>query len=57
MDVYLPADFRELRDSAADDWRDLSGGLLPRERTLERGVDGAAAERMFGCADPEWRVF
>ena len=57
MDVYLPADFRALRDFAADDWRDLSGARPPRERTLERTVDGAAAERLFGCADPEWRVF
>jgi len=24
MDIYLPADFHELHDSVADDWRDVS---------------------------------
>ena len=51
MDTYLPADFHELHDSAADDWRDVSSSRTARERAdWRRDSD---AER---CADPLWCV-
>jgi len=51
MDIYLPADFHELHDSVADDWRDISS--TARERAA------AAARREADpecCADPLWCV-
>jgi len=60
MDLYLPADFHELHDAAAEDWRDLStSSRLDDERKaardLARGDRTSAA--FNGCADPFWHVF
>jgi hypothetical protein len=46
MDLYLPAEFFELRD-ALDDWRDLSSS----ERTTP-----AATSDAEGDIDPSWHV-
>ncbi|HEX6832249.1 MAG TPA: hypothetical protein VF132_01840 [Rudaea sp.] len=51
MDVYLPADFREIHDAAPDDWRDLSSTA----RAEPARCDGS--ESPNDCADPLWRVF
>jgi len=58
MDVYLPADFRELHAAAPDDWRDLSSS--------DSGADAGGSEAASPCAagarpvctdpDPLWRV-
>jgi len=56
MDIYLPADFHELHDAAADDWRDLS--TTRSERTVvEPRADLRSADAVSDCADPDWRVF
>jgi len=54
MDIYLPADFHELHDSVADDWRDVSSTRTVRERTAlaqSRRDDDPEL-----CADPLWCV-
>lgn len=55
MDIYLPAEFRELHDAAPDDWRDLSSAATLRdERTLRSGpMHGGAADT---DPDPLWCV-
>jgi len=53
MDIYLPADFHELHDSVADDWRDISSTRTARERTPMADARRDDPER---CADPLWRV-
>ena len=59
MDLYLPADFHELHDAAADDWRDLSTStVIDSERKSARALAGNPPPDAFnGCADPLWRVF
>lgn len=56
MDVYLPADFREIHDAAPDDWRDVSSTSSARDRSgdCERHD---ANDSPNACADPNWRVF
>jgi hypothetical protein len=48
MDIYLPADFYDLRHEL-NDWRDqgsseYQAGTLPKDEARE------------GCADPNWRT-
>jgi hypothetical protein len=60
MDLYLPADFHELHDAAADDWRDLSTStVIEGERKAARDIAGGdrPSDAFNGCADPFWRVF
>jgi hypothetical protein len=58
MDIYLPADFHELHDAAADDWRDLStSALIDGERRAARELSERPSDSFNGCADPLWRVF
>jgi hypothetical protein len=54
MDIYLPADFHELRNAAADDWRDAPSHVA---RELRPEPDDEAVDPVNGCADPLWRVF
>jgi hypothetical protein len=56
MDIYLPADFRELHDAAADDWRDLSTTRSERTATTEPRADSRSIDAINDCADPTWRV-
>jgi hypothetical protein len=60
MDTYLPADFRELHDAAAEDWRDVSSSSwMPRAQPSAvetRGGEGHALAPADACADPLWRV-
>ena len=51
MDIYLPAEFYELRDNL-NDWCDAT----PCERVLDKAGDCRAAGTDT-CADPSWRVF
>ena len=51
MDIYLPADFHELHDSVADDWRDVSSTRSRERAALMRRDDDAES-----CADPYWRA-
>jgi len=58
MDLYLPADFRQLHDSAPDDWRDASTSRTARNQAHagagERNADMIDPNNL--CADPLWRV-
>jgi hypothetical protein len=56
MDIYLPADFHELHDAAADDWRDLSTTRTERTATTEPRADSRSIDAIDDCADPTWRV-
>lgn len=54
MDIYLPAEFRELHAAAPDDWRDLPSACTPRDDRTRRDAqipDAAGAD-----PDPLWRV-
>lgn len=57
MDVYLPADFRELHAAAPDDWRDLSSSCSCAHDDA-RSVATVAPPGRPDCADPDplWRV-
>ncbi len=59
MDIYLPADFRELHAAAAEDWRDISTSCATHERV--RSSDAQCRtfkpEAPNACVDPLWRVF
>lgn len=58
MDVYLPADFRTLRDQAPDDWRDVSSASASCARSAGADDDERSRiELQYGCVDPLWRVF
>ena len=56
MDLYLPADFHELRDAGIIDWRDARAAQvssIPAENSsIKSDPDSRNA-----CADPLWRVF
>lgn len=57
MDIYLPADFHELHDSAPDDWRDISTSSATHERWQSSNAQSDAHVKDPGaCADPLWRV-
>ena len=56
MDIYLPADFRELHDAAADDWRDLSTTRTERTATTEPRADLRSIDATSDYADPTWCV-
>ncbi|HZX89798.1 MAG TPA: hypothetical protein VFE67_04075 [Rudaea sp.] len=58
MDIYLPADFHALHDTAPDDWRDISASSAtqaPRQSSGEP-FDARAKDSPDACADPLWRV-
>ena len=55
MDIYLPADFREIHDAAPDDWRDASSSCRSPARMPH--ADDDVADPAGLCADPLWRVF
>ena len=55
MDLYLPADFRELHGAAADDWRDLPSSCGPHD-ARDNGVTVVAEHRACEEPDPSWRV-
>lgn len=52
MDLYLPADFHEIHDTAPDDWRDVSSSNTYRNERVQTSHDSPNE-----CADPYWRVF
>ena len=58
MDIYLPADFHELHDTAPDDWRDISTSSATHERspTSNEHANSPRTNSPETCADPSWRV-
>jgi hypothetical protein len=58
MDIYLPADFRALHDTAPDDWRDISTSSATHERCQSSIAqsDALMKDSPDACADPLWRV-
>ena len=58
MDIYLPADFHELHDSAPDDWRDISTSSATQQRWQSSNAqsDAHLKDSPDACADPLWRV-
>jgi hypothetical protein len=59
MDIYLPAEFHELRNAAPDDWRDVyaTTASLEKLRMTENPSGASLADSKNSCADPLWRVF
>lgn len=57
MDIYLPADFHQLHDSASADWREASSAWAREYPTSAVALDDEERERINRCADPHWRVF
>lgn len=57
MDLYLPADFRELHAAARDDWRDASScGAHRAEPDAPAAARQPGPQRDDDCVDPLWRA-
>ena len=56
MDLYLPAEFRELHAAAPDDWRDHPSSLCAREDGTDAASSLGAGRPDRNDPDPSWRV-
>ena len=51
MDIYLPAEFYELREDLRE-WRDAP----PSDHVCDKTSEAKAAAASDACADPSWKV-